>query len=152
MPRLYFEDFPEGEVVEYGDRLVSADEIVEFARAYDPQPFHLDAEAAADSQAGELIASGWHTVALTFRMSVDAFIADTASQGAPGIDEIKWLKPVRPGDRLRVRLTTLGARVSASRPNLGIVRFQYEAINQHDEIVMRQTNSVFISRRAVGEA
>ena len=150
MPRLYFEDFPEGEVVEYGDRQVSAEEIVEFARAYDPQPFHLDPEAARDTQAGELIASGWHTVGLTFRMSMDAFIADSASQGAPGIDEIQWLKPVRPGDRLRVRRTILGARVSGSRPNLGIVRFRFETLNQDGEIVMRQTNSVFIARRAAG--
>ena len=86
------------------------------------------------------------------RLAVDHYLSSVASIASPGVDELRWLKPVRPGDRLRVRLTTLGARVSASRPNLGIVRFQYEAINQHDEIVMRQTNSVFISRRAAGEA
>jgi len=151
MARWHYEDFPEGEVVEYGDRPVSAEGIVEFARAYDPQPFHLDAEAALETQAGELIASGWHTVALTFRMSFDAFIADSASQGAPGIDEIQWLKPVRPGDRLRVRRTTLAARVSGSRPHLGIVQFRFETLNQDGEIAMRQTNSVYVARRSVGE-
>ena len=147
MPRLYFEDFSEGEVVEYGDWPVSAEEIIDFARAYDPQPFHLDAEAARDTQAGELIASGWHTVGLTFRMSMEAFIADSASQGAPGIDEIQWLKPVRPGDRLRARRTTLSARVSNSRPGIGILAFGYELSNQNGETVLTMRGSSFMRRR-----
>jgi acyl dehydratase len=150
MPELYYEDFPVGELLEYGDRLVTAEAVVEFARQFDPQPFHLDAEAAQQTQAGGLIASGWHTVALLMRMSCDAFVLRSASQGSPGVDEIEWLKPVRPADRLRVRRTTLSARVSRSRPEIGLIGFHFEVLNQHDEIVMTQKNAMLIRRRAAG--
>src|SRR3984885_13778572 len=105
MSLLYFADFPVGEVIEFGDRLVTAEEIVEFARQFDPQPFHLDDAAARGTQAGGLIASGWQTASLLMRMSGDAFVLRTASQGAPGMEELNWVKPVRPGDRLRARRT-----------------------------------------------
>jgi acyl dehydratase len=144
---LHFEDFPVGEVVVFGDKLLSEEEIVAFAREWDPQPFHVDAEAAKDSQIGELIASGWHTGCLLMRMMCDAYLLDSASEGAPGIDEMRWLKPVRPGDRLSVRRTTLGARVSRSRPAIGILDFEFEVMNQHGEAVMSLRSASFIRRR-----
>jgi acyl dehydratase len=152
MDLLYFEDFPVGEILEYGDRLVTAEEIVGFASQFDPQPFHLDEAAARETQAGGLIASGWHTASLLMRMSCDAFVLRTASQGAPGMEELSWVKPVRPGDRLRARRTTLSARVSHSRPEIGLVGFQFEVINQDGETVMTQKNVIMISRRATAEA
>ena len=151
MSLLYFEDFPPGEVSEYGDRLVTAEDIVEFARDFDPQPFHLDDEAARETQAGGLIASGWHTAALLMRMNCDEFILRSASQGAPGTDEVNWLKPVRPGDRLRVRRKTLSARVSRSRPETGLVEMLFEVLNQNGEIVMTQKGTLFIGRRHSGQ-
>jgi acyl dehydratase len=143
---LHFEDFPVGEIATFGDRLVTAEDIVEFARDWDPQPFHLDAEAAKDSQIGELIASGWHTGCLLMRMMCDGYLLDTASEGAPGVEEMRWLKPVRPGDRLSVRRTTLSARASQSRPGVGIVGFQFEVINQNGETAMTLKSSAFMRR------
>ena len=144
---LYFEDFPVGEVAEFGDKQVSAEEIVAFAKDWDPQPFHLDAEAAKHSQIGELIASGWHTGAMLMRMMCDAYLLDAASEGAPGIDEMRWLKPVRPGDRLHARRTTLAARTSQSRPHIGILNFQFDASNRHGETVLTMKSASFIRRR-----
>ncbi len=152
MDRLYFEDFAPGEIVEYGDTPVTAEAIVEFARQFDPQPFHLDAEAARESVAGGLIASGWHTAAMLMRMSCDGFLNRSASQGGPGVEELNWLKPVRPGDRLHVRRTTLSARPSRSRPTVGLVEFLFEVLNQNGEPVMTQKNAAFILRRATDEA
>jgi acyl dehydratase len=149
---LHFEDFPPGEILEFGDRLVTAEEIVEFAREFDPQPFHLDPDAAKDTQAGGLIASGWHTSAMLMRVCCDEFILRTASEGAPGCEEIRWIAPVRPNDRLRIRRTTLATRASRSRPAIGIVDFLFEVFNQTDELVMTQKNAAFIRRREAGEA
>lgn len=143
----FFEDFPVGEVVEFGGRTVTEDEIVAFAKDWDPQPFHVDAQAAKDSQFGELIASGWHTGCLLMRMMCDAYLLDSASEGAPGIDEIRWVKPVRPGDCLRARRATLSARVSNSRPQIGIVEFAYELMNQNGETVLTMRGSSFMRRR-----
>ena len=151
MSPLYFEDFPPGDVREYGDRIVTAEEIVAFARDFDPQPFHLDEEAGRETQAGGLIASGWHTAALLMRMNCDEFILRCASQGAPGTDEVNWLKPVRPGDRLRVRRKTLSARASRSRPETGLVEMLFEVLNQNGEVVMTQKGTLFIGRRATGQ-
>jgi len=147
MGLLYFEDFPAGQVAEYGDRLVTAEEIVAFARAWDPQPFHLDEEAAKHSQAGGLIASGWHTGVMLMRMNCDEFLLRAASEGAPSAEEIKWLRPVGPGDRLSVRRIVVSARPSRSRPEIGVVEFRFEVINQHREIVMTQHNFSFLRRR-----
>ncbi len=144
---LYFEDFPVGEVFAFGDTLITAEDIVEFASQWDPQPFHVDAEAAKASQIGELIASGWHTGSLTMRMMCDAYLLRTASEGAPGIEEMRWLKPVRPGDRLSVRRTTLASRPSRSRPGIGIVEFLYEVINQHGEAAMTLKSAGFVRLR-----
>jgi acyl dehydratase len=126
MELLHFEDFPVGEVVEFGNYLVTAEEIVEFAREFDPQPFHVDEEAAKASLLGGLSASGWHVCAIIMRMMVDGYYGRTASMGSTGIDDMKWIKPVRPGDRLSCRRTTLEARISAKRPEMGIVKLRYE--------------------------
>jgi acyl dehydratase len=152
MIELYFEDFPVGEVIEFGDVAVTAESIVEYAREFDPQPFHLDAEAARDSQAGGLIASGWHTAALVMRMCCDAFVLRSASNGGPGVEELNWLTPVRPGDRLHVRRTTTSGRPSKSRPGLGLVGFQLAAVNQRDETVMTLTITMMMGRRPLAEA
>ena len=151
MKELYFEDFPAGEILEYGDCLVTAEAIVEFARQFDPQSFHLDDAAARGTQAGGLIASGWHTAALLMRMSCDEFVLRSASQGAPGMEELNWIKPVRPGDRLRARRTTLSARGSRSRPEIGLIEFLFEVLNQRREIVMTQKNVIFMGRRPAEE-
>jgi acyl dehydratase len=126
MELLHFEDFPVGEVVEFGNYLVTAEEIVEFAREFDPQPFHVDEEAAKASLLGGLSASGWHVCAIIMRMMVDGYYGRTASMGSTGIDDMRWIKPVRPGDRLSCRRTTLEARISAKRPEMGIVKLRYE--------------------------
>ena len=147
MDLLYFEDFPVGEVLVFGGRLVTEAEIVAFARQWDPQSFHVDAEAAKQSQIGELIASGWHSGALLMRMMCDAYLLRSASEGAPGIDEMRWLKPVRPGDRLSVRRTTLAARASRSRPQIGILDFQFELLNQTGETALLMKSASFMRRR-----
>lgn len=132
----YFEDYQVGEVVEFGDHLVTTEEIVEFARRYDPQSFHVDEAAAAQSNYGGLIASGWMTASVMMRMLVDHFISRVASMGSPGVDELRWLRPVRPGDRLRVRVTVLEVRRSQTKPDRGAVLSLDEVVNQDDEVVM----------------
>lgn len=132
----WFDDFRAGEVFEFGDRLIDEAEIVAFARQFDPQPFHVDAQAALRSIYGGLIASGWHTTALMMRMMVDHFIPTLSSMGSPGMDEVRWLKPVRPGDRLRVRLTVAEVRPSSSKPDRGVLHQQLTVLNQRDEPVM----------------
>jgi acyl dehydratase len=142
----YFEDFTVGQVITYPGPTVSAADIVAFAREYDPQPFHLSEEAAKGTFAGRLIASGWHTACLHMRMLVDCLLRDAAGLGAPGIDELRWLKPVVPGDTLRARSTVLDLRRS-SKGNRGFVRFAFEVLNQQDDVVMAQTNSIMFACR-----
>ena len=150
--KLHWEDFTVGHVFEFGDKLVSAEEIIRFARDFDPQPFHLDDEAAKQSLFGGLCASGWHTCAMAMRMMCDHVLNRATSLGSPGIDNIRWLKPVRPGDRLRVRLVVLDARPSASRPAVGLVRTRWELLNQHNEEVMQmESNGMFGRRAPAGE-
>jgi acyl dehydratase len=149
MDLLWFEDFHVGEIVEYGSTTVTAEAIVEFARQFDPQAFHLDDSAARETMTEGLIASGWHTAAILMRMSCDHFLNRSTCQGAPGIEEISWVKPVRPGDTLGVRRATVGARVSRSRPELGLVEFVLEAVNQSGEVVMIQRGAIFFKRRSV---
>jgi acyl dehydratase len=132
----YFEDYREGEVFDIGEYLVTREEIVAFASRYDPQPFHVDDEAARETIYGGLIASGWMTCGVLMRMLVDHFISPLASMGSPGIDELRWLRPVRPGDRLRARVTIVDARRSKSRPDRGLIHLHQEAINQNDEVVL----------------
>lgn len=126
---LHYEDFPPGEVVAYGAYKVTVDEIKAFAAEYDPQPFHLDEEAARASLLGGLCASGWHVCAILNRMNVDAYLGRAAGMGSFGIEEVKWLKPVYAGETLSVRRTTLDRRVSVKRPDMGIVRFRWEVTN-----------------------
>lgn len=131
----YFEDLVIGNVLETASVTVTEEEIIDFARRYDPQPFHIDKAAAEKSIYGGLIASGWHTAAIAMRLMVDAR-AQSAGMGSPGIDELRWIKPVRPGDTLRVRWTLIEARRSRSKPDRGLTRSKCEVFNQNDEIVM----------------
>jgi acyl dehydratase len=146
---LHFEDFPVGEVIEYGSYLVSAQEILGFAREFDPQPFHLSEEAAKASLLGRLSASGWHVCAIIMRMMVDGYYGRTASMGSTGIDEMKWLKPVYPGDRLSCRRTTLEARISAKRRDMGIVKMRYEIFDASSERKAEMTGINLIKVREV---
>jgi acyl dehydratase len=132
----YFEDYHVGMVNEFGDIVVTADEIVEFARHYDPQPMHVDAASAAQGPFGGLIASGWHTAALVMRLVVANYLSKVATLPSPGIDELRWVRPVRPGDRLRVRATVVEVNRSRSKPDRGMVRGLVEVLNQNDEVVM----------------
>jgi acyl dehydratase len=143
----FFEDIVPGMSVEFGHYRMSEEEIVAFARAYDPQPFHTGRESAKNSVVGELIASGWHTCAVTMRMIVDHFIQMESALPSPGVDEIRWLAVVRPNDELSVRLTILEARESRSKPDRGILRIRTEVFNQNREIVLTFTSINFIRRR-----
>jgi acyl dehydratase len=134
--RYYWEDFPVGAVREFGAMPVTREATLAFAREFDPQPFHLDDEAAKGSLFGRLAASGWHTCAMAMRMMCDEYLLDSASQGSPGIENLRWLKPVFPGDTLRMRSTVLEARPMNSRPGVGLVRTQWEMFNQHGEAVL----------------
>jgi len=145
--RLYLEDFSPGQVFESPPRTVTKDEIIAFAREYDPQPFHTDEVAAKHTVYGGLIASGWQTNAIMMRLLWDTFLKDTASLGSPGSDEIRWLRPVRPGDTLRARFTIVEIVPSRSKPDRGIVRTLTEMLNQHGEIVMTHRGMGMFGRR-----
>ncbi len=132
----YFEDYEPDTVHEFGSVVVEEAEVLEFAQRYDPQPFHTNPEAAKQSPYGGLIASGWQTCALMMRELVDHYLATVSSLGSPGIDELRWLLPVRPGDTLTVRATIIEAKRSRSQPDRGIIRTFIEAINQQQEVVM----------------
>jgi acyl dehydratase len=132
----YFEDYVPGAVCEFGEVRISEDEIIEFACRFDPQQMHVDPATAARGAFGGLIASGWHTAALMMRLVVDIFLPRQASLGSPGIDELRWLRPVRPGDVLRVRVSVLDATRSRSKPDRGVVRTFMEVLNQHGDVVM----------------
>lgn len=136
----YFEDIQPGAVRDFGSRTINEAEIIAFARQFDPQPFHIDPEAAKASQFGGLIASGWHTAALVMRMLVDAAEEIEAGLGSPGFDDLAWLKPVRPGDTIRCRMTCIDKTPSRSRPGIGSARFLIEVFNQHDDLVLRFTS------------
>jgi acyl dehydratase len=143
---LYFEDFPLGEVVEYGRIDVSVDEIVAFAREFDPQPFHTDEEAAAAATGG-LIASGWHTSALLLRMNCDAFLMRAAILEEAGVEEVRWQQPVRPGDRLHVRRQTLASRSREGHTSASEVEFLYEVVNQNGVAAMTQRSVLLLKQR-----
>jgi acyl dehydratase len=145
--KYYFEDFPVGRVVEGGPSSLGEDEIIAFARQYDPQYFHVDPEAAKQSIYGGLIASGWQTVALCMRMICDAYLLEAASLGSPGVNEVRWLKPVRPGDAVRMRMTVLEAKPSISKPDRGTVLHRWEVFSQNDELVMRMEGYGMFKRR-----
>jgi acyl dehydratase len=152
LAKLYFEDFQPGHTAEYGPRLVTREEIIAFAAQYDPQPMHLDEAAGQKSLLGGLGASGWHNCGIMMRMICDGFMLNSASMGAGGVEEVNWLRPIRPGDRLTLRLTVLDARASKSRPEMGIVRIRYEMTNAHRETVMTMVTPAMFGRRNPGAA
>jgi acyl dehydratase len=147
MPKFYFEDFVPGAVMTHGPRVITRQEIIAFASEFDPQPMHLDEQAAKKTMLGGLSASGWHTCAIMMRLIFDGVLVDAASMGAPGIDELKWLKPVRPGDALSVRLTVLGKREPKSRPDMGFVQCRAELLNQRGEVVLESTYPAMFAKR-----
>ncbi len=134
-PAWCFEDFTAGHCFDVGSVTVDAAEVHDFATRYDPQPFHIDPDAAEKSIFGGVIASGWHTCSMMMRLVVDGYLRDSSSMGSPGIDEVRWLKPVRAGDVLRVTSTVLDVVPSKSKPDRGVVNSFWEAHNQHDELV-----------------
>ena len=146
-PMRYFEDFQVGERIELGSVTVTEEEIIAFARQYDPQPFHISPEQAKHSYYGGLIASGWHTVSLLMRLMVDALINDTISFGSPGVDEVRWLRPVRPNDTLHASLTILETAPSKSRAELGILTSRGEVFNQSGDLVLTLKGVHFFGRR-----
>lgn len=148
--KYYWEDFRIGEKIRLGSRLVTREEMIDFASKYDPQPFHVDEAAATTSIYGGLIASGWHTGAMVMRMMCDAYLLESASMGSPGLDNLKWLKPVRPGDRITAYRTTLESRASKSRAEMGIVKFFWEVVNQNEEVVMSMEGYGLFGRRNPG--
>jgi len=146
-PAYAFEDFRPGDVAEYGDWTVERDDMVAFAREFDPQPMHVSEEAARGSMLGELIASGWYTAALLMRINCDAFLLDAASLGSIGCDSLEWRAPVKAGDRLSVRRTVVSTRGMPGRPEAGLVKFDFEVLNAHGVVVMRQVNTKLLGRR-----
>ncbi len=143
----YFEDYVEGDVHAFGSIAVEADEIIAFARRFDPQRFHTDPEAAKQTPFGGLIASGWHTAGLMMRLYAEHYLTHVASLASPGLDELRWVKPVRPGDRLSVRVTVLKATPSKSKPDRGAVTSFVEVFNQAGEVVMTVKCVNMIARR-----
>jgi acyl dehydratase len=145
----YFEDFSVGEVLELGSQPVTREEILAFAHQFDPQPFHVDEDAAARSHFGGIIASGWHTASVCHRLLVEGLLRHSASMGSPGLDELRWKKPVRPGDTLTLRLHVLEARPSVTKQDRGAVKFRLEASNQQGEVVMTEVATALFGRRAL---
>jgi acyl dehydratase len=143
----YWDDFAVGDVIEIGPVTVTADEIVGFARQYDPQPFHLDEDAGKASPFGGLVASGWHTTALFMGMFVRAVLLDSASLGSPGVDEIRWRAPVRPGDTLMGRSTVTDVQPSSTTPGRGTVYTTNEVFNQDGVLVLSLKARGFFARR-----
>jgi acyl dehydratase len=143
----YFEDFVPGDATDLGSHRVTEASIIDFARRYDPQPFHVDPAKAKDSVFGGLVASGWQTASIYMRLFVDRILGDTASLASPGVDELRWLLPVRPGDTVHGRTTVLETRPSQSRPDRGVVRTRGELFNQHGQLVMSLLGINFFARR-----
>jgi acyl dehydratase len=143
----YFEDYVVGSVHEFGPIAVTEEEMTAFAARYDPQAFHIDPEAAKKTRFGGLIASGWFTAALAMRLWVENVLSRVASQGSPGVNKLRWIVPVRPGDELSMRVKIRGARRSRSKPDWGVVDFFVEVKNQNGEVVMTlQTAGLFLRR------
>ena len=146
----YFEDYLVGSVHEFGSIAVEQDEVIAFAKRFDPQVFHTDPESATNTIFNGLIASGWHTAGLMMRLFADHFLSKVASLGSPGVDELRWNKPVRPGDELSVRVTVLEARSSRTKPDRGIVHSFIEVMNQNRDVVMsmKAVNIFFCRKRS----
>jgi acyl dehydratase len=143
----YFEDMPLGQPIETGSYRLSEEEILDYGRAFDPQPFHVDPAAARASIFGGIIASGWHTCALMMRLQVASFQKDMAARGSPGFDNLRWFKPVRPGDSIRARFTCVEKTPSQRRPDTGTCRLLTEVLNQDGEVVMSLVQIAIYERR-----
>lgn len=142
-----YEDFTEGLEIDLGPYPVTRDEVIEFAREFDPQPFHLDEEAAKDTLFGGLSASGWHSCAMMMRMMADAYILDSSSQGSPGVDHVRWKRPVRPGDVLHGTARVVSRRLSSKRPTLGILKITTDLRNQTGETVLESAYTLLVLTR-----
>lgn len=151
-PRICYEDFEVGSEKTYGPRLVTREEIIAFASEFDPQPMHLDEEAGRQSMLKGLSSSGWHTCAIMMRMIYDAFLHESSSMGAPGVEEVRWVRPVRPGDELFMRVRILEKRESKSRPEMGLVRVGLTMLNQKDEPVLETSYAGMFGKRHPGPA
>lgn len=145
--RWYWEDLAVGQVQEFGATTVTREAVLAFAAQFDPQPFHLDEAAAKASLFGGLSASGWHTCAMAMRMMCDGYLLNSSSLGSPGVDNLRWLKPVLPGDTLSVRMTIVEARPMASRPQVGLVRSSWEVLNQRAQVVLSMQGWGMFGRR-----
>jgi acyl dehydratase len=150
VPRIHWDDFSPGQVIDCGSRLVTRNEIVAFAAEYDPQPMHLDEHAARATLLGGLVASGWHSCCILMRMMSDSLLGEAAFMGAPGVEEVRWLAPIRPGERIMARGTVLETRPSRSRPDMGFVKFRFELIGVSEQPVMTLIVSPMFARRAAG--
>lgn len=152
MPKRTWEDFKTGDVAVYGPRVITREEIVAFSAEFDLQPMHMDEAAASATLLGGLAASGWHGCALMMRMIADGFLLDSTSMGSPGIEEVRWLRPLRPGTQLRLRVTVLDSRASKSRPDMGLTRMRYELIDAADTVITSMTSTMMFGRRRPGAA
>ena len=150
--KYFWEDLPVGSTLDIGSITVDRDEVIEFAGKYDPQPFHLDEDAAAKSMFGKLSASGWHTCAMAMGVMVRGFLHESSSLGSPGLEQIKWLKPVFPGDTLTLTQTITESRPMASRPDVGLTRTLWKMFNQHGEQVLLMDGYGMFRRRVPGAA
>lgn len=150
MSERWFEDYIVGTTSEHGSIRVDEDELVDFGRRFDPQPFHVDPDAAAAGPYGGLIASGWHTCALMMRLLAQEYLSPVSSLGSPGIDELRWIRPVRPGDELSLRTTVEEARVSRSKPDRGLLRTRVELVSSGGDVVLRLLAMNLVSTRPGG--
>ena len=146
--KYYWEDFVPGWEYESPPKTLSAQQITRFAREYDPQSYHTDEAAARSSPFGGLIASGWHTCSVAMRLMCDGYLLETSCIGSPGLDELRWFKPVRPGDALRLHTTVLDQTPSQKDPARGTVKFRWDVLNQKDEVVCSMTGRQHFRRRA----
>ena len=146
--KYYWEDFYPGQVFETGGRSLSKEEIIEFGKKYDPQPFHTDPGQAQQSYFGGLIASGWQTAAVGMRLMCDSYLLETSCVGSPGLDELRWMKPVRPGDTLSMRSSVIESTPSGKQPNRGTVLFRWEILNQNGEVALSMLGRQLFLRRA----
>lgn len=145
--KWYFEDFVVGSTISIGSHHFTEEEILAFAKQFDPQPFHIDPDAAKRSIFGGIIASGWHTCSVMMRLLVDGLVADAASLGSPGVDEVRWVKPVRAGDTISVTLTVFDAKASTSKNDRGVIWIDWRAVNQHGELVATIKSMGMFGRR-----
>lgn len=144
----FFEDFEEGQTFEVGTYRLELEDAIAFAREYDPQPFHIDPEAAQKTPFGGIIASGWHTLAINARLGVEGMMSSVAGLGAPGVEEVKWPKPVRPPVTLHGRGSILSVKASDSNPRRGTVRFLCELLDDDGDVVLQTIIPMFVARRA----